>query len=89
MTPQKFPEAITTYGPPIGFADSQVVPVPAWHGQATGGSCDGQMMTVVAWKPNEAELEHIRNGALIYLTMFGGLAPHMLTTGFHQATHPA
>lgn len=89
MIPQQFPEANKVYRAPAGFTDTQVVPIPTFQGQAIGGSCDGQMITVVAWKPTFEDLEKLVNGAPVYLTMFGGLAPHMLTTSFAEATHPA
>lgn len=90
MTPQAFPEANKVYRAPEGFEDSQVMPIPVWEGAAKGGSCDGQTIVVVAWKPTLEELQQLAvNGAPIFLSMFGGLAPHMLTTNFHDATHPA
>lgn len=88
MIPQEFPETNATYGPPKGFDPSQVVPIPAYMGEVRGGNCDGQMITVVCWKPTYEELQALVEGGGVYLTMFGGLAPHMLTTSFHNATHP-
>lgn len=89
MTPVAFPQATVSYGPPEGFEESQVRRVPAYLGAAIGGSCDGQTITVVAWKPSSDEIQQLVEGGEIYLTMFGGLAPHMLTTTFQEATHPA
>lgn len=89
MIPQQFPEANKVYRAPAGFTDTQVVPIPAFQGEAVGGSCDGQMITVVAWRPTPWEIERLEGGGVVYLTMFGGLAPHMLTTSFAEATHPA
>lgn len=89
MTPIDFPESNTVFGPPPDFTESQVLPIPAWQGNVPGGSCDGQPFVVVAWKPDAAELEVLNSGGAIFLSMFGGLAPHMLTTDFKQATHPA
>lgn len=89
MIPQKFPEANARYGPPEGYEESQVSTIHAWHGECSGGSCDGQKAVVVAWAPTPEELGRLLAGGSIYLTMFGGLAPHMLTADFHSATHPA
>lgn len=88
MTPQDFHEQNAIFGPPVDFDESQVSRIPAWQGTAQGGSCDGQPIIVVAWAPSEAELERIAAGCPIFLTMFGGLSPHMLSTDFHSATHP-
>lgn len=32
----------------------------------------------VAWKPNEIELAHLARGGTIWLSIWGGLPPHML-----------
>lgn len=89
MIPTDFPESNTIHRAPPGFADSQVVPIPSYVGEIARGSCEGQMICVVAWKPTFEDLEKMVNGAPVFLTMFGGLAPHMLTTNFQEATHPA
>lgn len=88
MIPQEFPEQNRIYRAPEGVDDSQVQPIPTYAGEVVGGNCDGQMITVVCWKPTYEELQALVEGSGVYLTMFGGLAPHMLTTSFHNATHP-
>lgn len=90
MIPQKFPAANKHFKAPPDFAESQVRTVPAYIGTIKGGSCDGQNITVVAWRPTEEELHALNEGAAVHVTWFGlGLVPHMLTTNFQEATHPA
>lgn len=89
MTPIKFPEANTLFKAPSDMDESQVATIPAWTGQVRGGSCDGVPLVVVAWRPTEADLIALRSGEPVYLSMFGGLAPHFLTTNFQQAINVA
>lgn len=89
MTPVKFPECNTEFGPPPGFEESQIQAIPAHVGQTVGGSCDGCEFSVVAYQLSAEELTVLLNGGPIYLTMLGGLAPHYLSTDFNTATHPA
>jgi hypothetical protein len=89
MEPVTFPQATTIFGPPPGLSESQVRSIPAYVGQVRTGSCDGLPQVVVAWKPTPAEIEAIRNGCPIFLSIIGGLPPHCLTTDFESATHPA
>ena len=80
MTPCNFAEANITYGPPPGFAESQVQSIPACRYQMIGGSCDGVEMVVVAWKPDAEDLARLNAGEPVYLSCIGGLPPHFLTT---------
>lgn len=89
MTPTKFEQANGEFGPPEGIDESQVQTVSVYDGVARGGSMDGTRMIVVAWKPDEREIEAIKNGAPIFLTCCGILPPHFLTTNFAEATNPA
>lgn len=57
--------------------------------EAKSGSVDGDKIVVVAWQPNEIDLERLRNGAPIFLSVLGGLPPHFLTTDFKEAVNPA
>jgi len=85
----KFPQANTDFGPPAGLAESQVHTIPGFIGPINQGACDGLQMCVVAHTPSKEQLEALNNGAPIFLTMIGGLAPHFLTTNFEEATNPA
>lgn len=89
MNPCQFPQANARLGPPEGFAESQVMTIPAFIGQVASGSVDGATLVVVAWKPTSEELEQLNAGGAIYLSCIGGLPPHFLTTDFEQATRPA
>lgn len=89
MTPVGFPQANAVFGPPPGFAEQQVAPVYAFKSETRSGSCDGTMMVVTAWKPDERELQRLSAGEPIFLTVLGGLPAHMLTTSFEEATHPS
>lgn len=71
------------------MAESQVARIRAFHGVVKGGSCDGQSVTVVAWQPSVEELLALAHGQPLYLSFFGGLPPHMVTTHFDQAAQPA
>jgi hypothetical protein len=89
MIPVRFPEANTTYRHPEGLAESQVRTVMAFAGPVVGGSCDGENMVVVAWQPEPMDLVRLQHGHPIFLTTLGGLPPHLLSTDFDTATHPA
>lgn len=89
MIPAGFPQANSTFGPPSDMDESQVRSIRAYRGKVSGGIHDGQSVVVVNWQPLPSEIAAIMDGSGIYITMFGGLAPHMLTTDFNQATHPA
>lgn len=89
MRPVHFPEANTHFTPPPDLEESQCLTVSGYSGTVRSGSVDGSQVTVVAWKLTEEEIEALRGGALLYVSMLGGLAPHLLTLSFHDATHPA
>lgn len=89
MIPAAFPEANAYFGPPSGMAESQCSPICAYHGMLTSGSLDGSQIIITAWKPEPHELKMLNEGHPIFLTMVGGLPPHMVTTDFNAATHPA
>lgn len=89
MTSVNFPEANATFKAPPGLDEKQVHTCHAFLGQVNGGSMDGTQMVVVAWKPSREEALKIRSGKPIFLTVMGGLPPHMLTTSFKEATNPA
>lgn len=85
MTPFRFPEANTNFGPPPGLDESQVRTIPAFVAGVKGGNLDGSTCVIVAWKPSAEEIAEIQKGAAIYVNMVGGLAPHFLTTSFKEA----
>lgn len=89
MTPAKFNEFNCTFGPPSELEESQCKTIPAFKGQIQGGSCDGLVSVVVAYKMTREEAEVLLNGGLLYFTMIGGLAPHFPSLSFRDATHPA
>lgn len=69
--------------------EAQCKPIKAYAGPVDGGSLDGSLMVIVAWKPEPRDLERINRGEPIYISMIGGLAPHFLTTSFEEARRPA
>lgn len=85
----KFPECNTNYGPPPDMVESQCRTIPAYQGEIKTGSLEGARIVVVAHKPNAAELAALNAGGTIFLTMVGGLSPHLLTTSFEEATNIA
>lgn len=89
MNPCHFPQANIKYGPPPDLEESQCAAIPAFVHEVRGGSCDGVPQVVVCWKPTDEEIEAIKNGAPIYLSVLGNLPPHYLSVDFEQATHPA
>lgn len=66
--------------------ESQVRTLHAFRAEVRGGNVDGSTAVVVAWQPSPEEIEQIRAGALIFLTMMEGLLPHFITTSFQEAT---
>lgn len=96
MTPVKFTEANCVFGPPSDLEESQCRSIHAYKGEIHGGSCDGLLVVVVAYRFTKEELQHMmrqseRDGErpVMYFTMIGGLAPHYPSLSFHDATHPA
>ena len=86
MNPATFREANCKFGPPSDLDVSQCQSIDAFSGTILGGNLDGSKAVVVAWKPTDDEIEQMRTGGLIYLTMIGGLSPHSLSTNFQVAT---
>jgi len=81
MTPFAFPECNVKLVAPAGYDESQVQTIDGFIGPIVGGELDGQEISVVAWKPDESELEDLKNGNPIYLVVFGrSLPPHTLKT---------
>lgn len=91
MNPVQFQEQNTLFHPPEGTDESQVGSVPAYVGPTQSGSMDGAILTVTLWVPTREEMINIAKGSGIFMTMLTGgtLAPHYLSTTFHDATHPA
>ncbi len=89
MTTIHFPEANAKFGPPDDMSEAQVRTIHAYAGEAKRGSCEGTMLVVVAWQPDERELAALNAGQPIFLTCLGGLPAHFLTTNFAEATNPA
>lgn len=89
MTPTAFTEQNCSFGPPRELDGAQCGTIPAYKGRFTGGSLDGELVVVVAWKPNAEDLERLNKGGAVYLSCVSGLLPHLLATDFHTATHPA
>lgn len=89
MIATTFPEANKQYGPPPGLEEPQCMTIPAFEHQVLGGSCDGLKQVVVAWKPTDEEIELIKQGKPIFISMMGGLAAHYPSLNFYDATHPS
>ena len=96
MNPAKFPESNCVFGPPSDLEESQCRSIDAFKGEVQGGSCDGCVAVVVAYKFTKEELQYLMwkweehsEQPMLYFTMIGGLAPHYPSLSFHDATHPA
>jgi len=89
MTPTIFPEANTKFRAPADLAESQCQTIPGYVGSIRGGSLDGSAVVVVAWMPDEKDLEDLKNGKPIYLSCIGGLPPHLIGMDFNAVTNPA
>lgn len=89
MTPVEFPGCNTIFGPPKEMDEQQVCKIAAYAHQVVGGSCDGALQIVTAWRPSAEDLERLNNGELVYFSCLGALPPHYLCTTFYQATHPS
>jgi hypothetical protein len=88
MTAVDFPESNTKFGPPPDMDESQVRTIHAYVDSIKRGNLDGAQMVVVAWQPNPDELADLAAGKPVFITMLGGLAPHLLTTKFEAAISP-
>lgn len=86
MIATNFPEAFVDFVAPPGMSEEQVKTIKAWSGRIHGGSCDGSIATVTAWRPTDVELARLNEGGCVFLTVLGGLPPHCLTTSFEEAT---
>lgn len=88
MTPFKFSECNTLFGPPKGFEESQIGKIYACRGKSREGNLDGADFTVVAWQPSEEELARIKEGGPIFLTiLWDTLPPHFLSASFEDAVN--
>lgn len=84
-----FAQANISYAPPPDLSEIQCRTIRAYQGKIEGGSCDGAMQVVVAYRLTPEEIGRLRGGGLLYITMIGGLAPHYPSLSFEEATHPA
>ena len=82
MTPYKFPQADTTFGPPEGMSEGQVATIHACVREIKDGGLDGTQAVVVAWMPSSDDLDRLKEGAPVYLMCVGGLVPHSVSTVF-------
>lgn len=89
MNPIEFPQVNAEFRPPPDLDESQCMTIHAYKGKVVGGSVDGAAIVVVAWQPTAEEIELIRQGRPIFLSMLGGLAPHFLSLDFEHAIRPA
>jgi hypothetical protein len=80
MTAIDFPQSNTVYKAPPDMDASQVFDIPAHVGDIKGGNIDGSLVVTVAWQPSEEDLAALNAGAPVFVSMIGGLAPHMLHT---------
>lgn len=86
MSPATFPQANVIFGPPADLDESQVSRIPAHLMEIKSGSLDGERAVIVAWLPDQMDLQRLMKGHAVYITMIGGLAPHKLATTFAEAT---
>lgn len=89
MNPTTFQECNMTLKGPPDLDESQCENIPAYVGNISGGSLDGSIVVVVAWKPTPMEMQMLIAGNPVYLTAIGGLPPHLLTTSFKDALNIA
>lgn len=89
MIPTDFPEANCRFKAPTGLSETQVLTIAAYSAQLHRGSLDGSDVCVLAWVPTPEELEDIKAGKPIYVSMIGGVLPHYVCTNFQQAINCA
>lgn len=90
MIPFKFTESNIRYKAPQDLEESQVRTINAYHGVIIKDSLDGLPIIVTAWKPDERELEVLKSGGCVYMTLVtAALPPHLLTTSFQEAINPS
>jgi len=81
---EQFPESNCVFKSPPDLEGS-CQEIRAYQGQCTSGIFDGAMQCITAWRPSEHDMEMMRRGNPIYLTVMGGLPPHRLSTSFNEA----
>lgn len=86
MIPADFPEANAHFGPPPSLTEGQCANIVVYAGEINRGSLEGSPIVVTAWKPLPHELLMLNDGHPVFLTVIGGLPPHMLSTDFKTAT---
>ena len=79
MTPTNFPEANCVLNP-HPEDEGSVESTPALMVQLQGGMFDGAVLTVVAWKPSQEEIQEIIEGGFVYFSCFGKVPPHSINT---------
>jgi hypothetical protein len=80
MTPTDFPQSNTVFTAPPDMDASQVFDIPAHVDEIKGGNIDGSLVVTVAWLPSADDLAALNAGAPVFVSMVGGLMPHMLNT---------
>lgn len=86
MIPIDFPGANAVATAPEGMTQDQVAPIPIFKGEIKGGPLDSMPIIICAWKPSETDIELLRKGGAVYLSVIGaGLPPHILSCTINEA----
>jgi hypothetical protein len=88
MTCVDFPQANKTIARPPSLSEDQCFDARAFVHDIEGGSCNGVLQVVVAWKPDAEDIARLAAGGLIYIGMLGGLSAHSVATDFRDITNP-
>lgn len=70
----------------VDFPQANVKTIPSFRAKIGGGRFDDGELIVVAWRPSIDDLDRLIKGEMVYLTAFGGLPPHFVSTTFKEAT---
>lgn len=82
MSPTNFPQSNCSLGPPGEYDTTDIAVIDAYRGQVQGGRLDGSNITVVAWKPDEQDLEKLQRGEAVFLAFIDIAPMHTVTVGF-------
>lgn len=78
MTPQDFEQANFTFGKPDSMTDEQCGSLRVFRGKDTETDID---VIVSQWQPSVEELERIKRGEPIFLTVYGRGMPAVSLSG--------
>jgi hypothetical protein len=88
MTPIHFKEVNQVIARPKDIGQSQCEDIVGYVGELNDSQCsnDGATVFVVAWKPNEEEMNNLINNGVVFISFLHGIVPHVVGTSFEYVT---